>query len=158
MKCFESNLKNRKQFVEFNDTNSDHQELKCGVPQGSILGPLLFLVYINDLNKASDIFKLSSYADDSMLGLSLCFSLSKCKLCNNTNKYSADFINNELSKVYEWLCLNKLSMNVDKTKFMIFKYTQRNIDLAEIPNLIINNIKIERVKEIKYLGVIFDQG
>ena len=88
-----------------------HQKkyLKTGVPQGSILGPLflLFLIYINDLSEISRHIKMVMYADDTTL------------YCN-LGDLSEDIINNELTKVSEWLVANKLSLNVKKTKFKVF--------------------------------------
>ena len=76
---FESYLTHRKQFVSFNGTDSSLLESLTGVPQGSVLGPLLFLIYINDLNSVSKIFKVICFADDSTLAISLCFSTNSCK-------------------------------------------------------------------------------
>ena len=72
LKWFESYLSNRSQYVIWDGAKSDTMSCKKGVPQGSILGPLLFLIYVNDLNFASKLFKLACYADDSNLILSLC--------------------------------------------------------------------------------------
>ena len=64
---FESYLSNRKQFVSLHGTNSDYQTITCGVPQGSVLGPLLFLLYVNDMNKCSNILEFHLFADDTNL-------------------------------------------------------------------------------------------
>ena len=83
---FTDYLRNRKQYVSFNNSDSDLKDIVTGVPQGSILGPLLFLIYINDLNNVSKHFKLSCYADDSTLILSLCLNTNNCNYCLNNNK------------------------------------------------------------------------
>ena len=132
---FESYLKNRKQFVTFNGCNSDFLETKTGVPQGSVLGPLLFLIYINDLCNVSNLFKVICFADDSTLIISICYSSTTCKLCSNSNIFNNNMINLELNKIYNWFCINKLSINPDKTKFMIFKNKQR--DLSNITYIIV---------------------
>ena len=92
-----SYLSNRKQFVAFEDKNSSIQFLKTGVPQGSILGPLLFLIYINDIAESSSILNFLSYAGDTTLLGSL-ENLKSLKLS----------IDSELSNVSDWLVANKL--------------------------------------------------
>ena len=93
-----------------------HQKkiIKTGVPQGSILGSLLFLIYINDLPEISRHIKMVMYADDTTL------------YCN-LGDLSEDIINTELTKVSEWLAANKLSLNVKKTKCMVFHTPQRKV-------------------------------
>ena len=113
---FNSYLSNRVQYVDYNGTISSKLPLSTGVPQGSILGPLMFIIYMNDIYKVSDKFHSILYADDTTLESPLCtFDISAV---NNRNKYNVDDlsknINHELNLVYEWLCLNKLSLNIKK--------------------------------------------
>ena len=154
---FESFLKNRKQFVSFNGIDSGLLETTTGVPQGSVLGPLLFLIYINDLNNVSNLFKVICFADDSTLILSICFSNSPCNLCKNNAPLDEHTINNELDKIFNWFCINKLSINPDKTKFMIFKNKQRIISNDRLPIIRMNNNPIERVQKFLYLGIYMDE-
>ena len=107
---FSSYLSDRKQYIEFNGFKSDLCDLSCGVPQGSILGPLLFLIYINDVMNSTSL-KLLSFADDTTIYAS----------SNNIND-TLTIINNinEMTKLYEWLCVNKLSINISKTNYSLF--------------------------------------
>ena len=98
----------RKQFVEFNGVKSSLANITTGVPQGSILGPLLFIIYTNAISNACDIFKSIFYADDTTL-------MSTLTAFNSHGKNSvSDNINEEIAKIDEWLKLNKLSLNVKK--------------------------------------------
>ena len=154
LKWFTSYLSQRTQYVQYRDKSSSKSTITTGVPQGSILGPLLFIIYINDLRHVSDKFKCIIYADDTTLDEPI------CSFKNQTNtplKQLEDSINNELEKIVEWLALNKLSLNAKKTKMMLFHYKQRNIK-NQIPKLKINGIAIERVKEFNFLGVTIDEN
>ena len=110
LQWFNSYLSNRQQYVNYNNTSSDMKLITCGVPQGSILGPLLFLLYINDIASVSSILFCTLFADDTTL-----FYSSK-----NLQELS-DVVNNELSQMIEWLNANRLSLNINKTHFMIFR-------------------------------------
>ena len=109
LKWFQSYLFDRKQFVSFNGESSGILVNKCGVPQGSILGPLLFLLYINDLPNISKVLNFYLFADDTNIYYE----------SNSLNELEKT-VNKELSKLYLWLNVNRLSLNIDKTKFIIF--------------------------------------
>jgi hypothetical protein len=147
LKWFQSYLCNRNQFVEIDDVKSDLKSLHTGVPQGSILGPLLFLIYMNDIPESSLIFDFILYADDTTLS-----SAAHIKLPSDV-KNTETKINKELSNVYNWLAANKLSLNVKKTKFICFHTTKRTA-----PNLTlnINGSQIEQVQNFNFLGLTID--
>ena len=156
LKWFQSYLQNRQQFVEFDGTCSDTTFLNTGVPQGSILGPLLFLIYMNDIHTASNKFDMILYADDTNLISPLC-SFNSSLSCNKSEmEHMSQQINTELRNIQEWLNINKLSLNVSKTKYMIFHHYQRNITNI-IPTLQINFEPIERVMEFNFLGLTIDE-
>ena len=139
---FSSYLSNRFQSVFHNNFESDYKEIKCGVPQGSILGPLPFLICINYLPSVSKFFLPILFADDTNL---FCTG----KTLNDIVKE----INVELDTIYSWVKASKLSLNVDKTNFMLFtpKCFPRNMN-----DLLINWSRISEVNETKFLGVIID--
>ena len=136
-----SYLTDRSQYVEFNGHKSVNLPISTGVPQGSVLGPLLFLIYINDLPLVSNVFNMLMYADDTTL---------YCNIDQCVNEY---ILNEELHKLTEWLGANKLALNISKTKYMIFHTSNRKITY---PNLKINNTNIERVTQFNFLGVMFN--
>ena len=106
---FSSYLRNRKQTVIYNNHESDYKEIKCGVPQGSILGQLLFLIYINDLTNVSKMLNSILFADDTSL-----FHTGK------TPDNIVKEINNEIPYIISWSNANKLSLNLRKTNFILF--------------------------------------
>ena len=151
---FQSYLTKRSQYVQYNDTSSSIREIKTGVPQGSILGPLLFIIYMNDIHTVSDKFSFIIYADDTTLISPLC-SFSHCS--HNDMNYVSTMINLELTKISDWLAVNKLSLNATKTKFMLFHDYQKIINEDDIPHLTINDTVIERVTEFNFLGLTINE-
>ena len=103
-----SHLTSRKQYVDFQEAKSALLDIKTGFPQGSILGPLLFIIYINDVSSVSSLFVPITYADDTTLSSNLNTFLYA------NNETPEDEMNNELGKISNWLKLNKLSLNIKK--------------------------------------------
>ena len=138
---FESYLSGRKQFVTYDNVSSSHSYITCGVPQGSILGPLLFLIYINDLNYVCKDAMSIFFADDSNLFIN----------GKDATKIESD-LNEILNNISEWLKINKLSLNVKKTHFMIFSKAR----VKPSVNLKIDNENLSEVEKTKFLGVMID--
>ena len=147
---FRRYLTKRTQYVDCNGVSSSIREIETGVPQGSILGPLLLIIYMNDIHTVSDNLNFILYADDTTLSSPMC---SFTRGCNGNIELISTLINSELNKIADWLAVNKLSLNVQKTKFMIFHYRQRVLTENDIPRLMINNTLIERVTEFNFLGL-----
>ena len=139
---FISYLSNRKQRVRVNGVFSPFNSINMGVPQGSVLGPILFNLYINDLPKVSNRLNTTLFADDSTLTLS---HKNFDSLISNLNQ--------ELSIVYKWTISNRLSINLEKTVAMI--YTNRNFDSSS-NSIQMNNSAISLVTEHKFLGIVID--
>ena len=138
-----SYLKNRKQYTFLNGLRSTVQTVSCGVPQGSVLGPLVFLIYINDIPYISNIISFFLFADDTNAYLEA-ESLSKLEKT----------VNIELKKFYTWQIVNRLSLNIEKVNFAIFHPYNKTI--KENNSLLINKKTLKEKNEIKYLGVIID--
>ena len=156
LKWFESYLHGRKQYVDFDGIHSNTAYIGTGVPQGSILGPLLFIIYMNDIHMASQNFDVILYADDTNLISPLCSFNSSLRIIKESIEHVYDQINSELGNIQEWLNINKLSLNVKKSKFMIFHHYQRNINNIT-PRLKINSETIEKVSEFNFLGLTIDE-
>ena len=140
---FKSYLSNCKQFVSINGYDSGLAEINCGVPQGSVLGPLLFLLYINDLNQAIKFCKVHHFADDTNL-------LYLGKSIKKLNK----LVNIDLKNLLYWLNANKISLNVKKTELVIFKSKRKQFD-GEI-KLKLSRKRLFPTDSVKYLGVKID--
>ena len=115
---FESYLTNRHQYVELNDIASRKQNIITGVPQGSILAPLLFLIYMNDIVNVSEAFKSILYAYDTAL-----FTTIEDSITTRMSNID-ESLNNEPPHVFKWLAINKSSLNIQK-KLWCFIRTSR---------------------------------
>ena len=144
---FSSYLKSRKQYVINNNSSSNIDELSCGVPQGSVLGPILFLIYINDIDNIPTLKnQLKLFADDTNLFVSG-KSITDIELRCNT----------AISLIEEWMLANKLTINVDKTCYMLFLPNSSSHSAITI-DLFLNNVKIKQVQSTKFLGVTLDNN
>ena len=138
---FYSYLTDRKQYVTYNGYSSATKCVTCGVPQRSILGPLLFLIYINDLCGVCEYTTPILFADDTNL---FC--------CGNDLGVMEKKVNSELTQISTWLKVNKLSLNIKKTHYMVFTRKKRQIRL----NIKIDGHSIAEVQDTKFLGVYID--
>ena len=141
---FSSYLKERKQFVELNGVKSSLQTITCGVPQGSIMGPLMFTIYVNDM-KTSVLCDLYLNADDSAM------------VCSGKNVLEIEqTLSHELSKVQKWLEINRLSLHLGKTESILFG-KKKMLKKEQKLRVKCNGFEIESKDEIKYLGLVMDQ-
>ena len=118
---FASYLTNRQQYVQMGNTISSKQTMTCGIPQGSSLGPVLFLIYINDLPNCSNALTFRIFADDTNVFASA-----------RNLKDLEEIVNSELKKVKIWCDVNRLSINFTKTNFMIIKSSKKKDDQVSI--------------------------
>ena len=149
-RLIQSYLENRSQFVVYNNVSSSYQNVSCGVPQVSVLGPLLFLIYINDMPLISSIISYTLFADDTT-GIYSSSSLDDLFQSTQT----------ELDKLNTWFRSNKLFINVNKTNFMLFSSKQKDKYITldnNIHNLKISSSIINCRDEVKFLGLLLDKN
>jgi len=147
---FKSYLSDRSQFVELDKEYSSLLPIGCGVPQGSILGPLLYLIYVNDIFNSCN-GNIVSFADDTTLFMSHC---DVHQLFANANI--------QVNNLFEWFCANKLSLNANKTKFIVIRPNHTHCDLTGL-NIYIDNTMLKRIgkdceeKSANFLGIHIDE-
>jgi hypothetical protein len=141
---FESYLSAREQCVRIGNSNSSSKFLNIGVPQGSILGPILFLLYVNDLPYVSSVFHAVLYADDTTLSVS-----------GDSYDELSNVCNVELEKINEWMISNRLSLNVEKTYSMLFSNRLQNLNNNPI---IFNGKEVAFCSDYKFLGIQIDNS
>src|SRR6218665_2562035 len=146
LEWFKSYLTHRHQQVLYAGVVSSSLPLHLGVPRESILGPLLFLIYINDIINCLSILQLVLFADDTsafVIGL------------NYVDLFQ--IMNEELSKLSRWFQVNKVSLNITKSNYMIFKSNKfHKLDFSNL-NLLIDNTQLARVSKVKFLAAIIDE-
>ena len=147
LKWFRSYLSNRKQLTSYDDSKTEMKIAKCGVPQGSMLGPLFFLIFVNDLNNLTKVLDPVLFADNADL------------YCSDSNIRTVfEIANQELGQISDWFLGNKLSLNVEKTKYTLFrKLTDQEKIPSKLPPLQLNGNIIERENYLKFLGVTLDE-
>lgn len=143
LKWFESYLTSRQQMTIYNGAVSNPVSVELGVPQGSVLGPLLFILYMNDIKETLTVAEVNLFADDTVL-----FVIA------DSIQEAYSLLRPELNRMAEWLKEKKLMLNVKKTKYMIIR-NQRKTDSEE--SISIDGEDIERVEVTKYLGVMVDE-
>ena len=142
---FISYLDKRYQTCKVNNVKSSRKLFKCGVPQGSNLGPLLFLLYVNDLPNCLDQAEPSMFADDTNVSTS----------AESVEKLETQ-LNFELDNIYRWLVANRLTLNVSKTECMIIGSRHNLGKIEKDPIIKIGSETVNRVHTSKSLGVIID--
>ena len=146
IKWYTSYLSNRKFIMGMENANSDKVSITCAVPQVSILGPLLFLIHINDITEAVDT-ELLLYADDT------------CLVFQQRNiKTIEEYINRDFSTLVDWFVDNRLSVHFgeDKTKSILFSPKHRSKSIGQI-DISYKDVKIKQYSKVTYLGCVLDK-
>ena len=141
---FRSYLSNRKQYTLMNNHESSLKGIKYGVPQGSVLGPLLFLIYVNDMYKSTVNDSIAMFADDTSL-----------TVYDKDSRIVTKKAKEEFLKLKFWCECNKLTINFDKTFFLLFAAKNKRIH-HNIKELVCDDIVLKRSSSIKYIGIIID--
>ena len=147
LRWFTSYLTNRKQYCQVNGHKSSLKTVHCGIPQGSCLGPLLFILYVNDFEQCLNKCTTNMYADDTSV---TCSAEDIDELCND--------LRTEVDNIAEWLRQNKLSLNTDKTECMVVGHKRQTNRIQGPLEVNINGGPIKRVKKVKYLGITVDEN
>ena len=143
LEWFKSYLGDRRQYVFVSGCDSELKNVTMGVPQGGIISPLLFSIYVNDMCNSSNKLSFTHFADDTNLSI------------QGKNLQELEIVlDEELSRVDEWLCCNRLSLNIGKTHYMIFKGGRADDSMS----LSIRNVKVDRAEDdvVKILGLMID--
>ena len=151
LQLLKSYISGRCQYVQLGDVKSSTHAV-CGIPQGSVLGPLLFNIYINDITKVTSKFNIIMYADDT----TLVSTLENFGALHNIAMIE-DEINRSITKISHWLHSNKLflKLNTAKSKFMVFFKHPKTIPKLKLTS---NDKPIEQVTEFNFLGITIDQN
>lgn len=147
LKVFASYLEGRKQFVKIGDAISDVQLITIGVPQGTVLAPILFLIFINNLCNLNILGQIISYADDTTI------------ICTGDDWQDVkNSVAQDMKKIRAWLDMNQLSLNVSKTKFIPFSIYNSNLPNFNEITIQDSTEKIKHTSTIKYLGLMIDKN
>ena len=145
VKWFQDYFLNRQQVVDVDSTVSDQQPMQLGVPQGSILGPILFLIYVNDINNCDNTAEFVKFADDTTI-ITIGASLE-------------DKMNASLNRVTKWFLCNKLNLNPSKTRYMIFNSNTNRTDLIRIADETLERVwDSGQEKYFKLVGIHIDEN
>lgn len=139
----QSYLTNRRQYIKMDDLNSSILVNGSGVPQGSVLGPLFYSVFVLSLRLAGLKSRYFAFADDTAL------------LYSGKDIIELSYIvNDDLNLYYRWLMQNNLKINIDKTKYLVFR--QKNKKIVDV-NILINNYELQKSETVRYLGLVLDE-
>ena len=145
-KFFENYLTNRKQRTTIDSKTSDYRNITCGVPQGSILGPMLFLIYVNDLSNVIENCKYQLYADDTVIYFT-----------GSDLNVSTKILEKDLKNFTEWCKSNALTINTSKSKYVCFGMKSKTRKIQN-HSLFMNNNRLDKVSSYKYLGIQLDSN